>query len=836
MVSAGHPSSHPQVLAVPLPRRPLMPGIIMPVKITDEKLIAELEDMRNRGQAYVGAFLQRSDEAIAAMAKGRHAGDDDDVFAGLSKARTTTTMGLDGEEEEERDPADHMHDIGTFAQVHNIVRIPADSNNEKEAATLLLLGHRRLRKLGTMKRDPMVVKVEHLKDEKYDANDDIIKATTNEVVATIKDLLKTNPLHKETLQYFAQNFNDFQDPPKLADLGASMCSADDTQLQEILEALSVKERLDATLELLKKEVEIGKLQADIGKKVEEKISGDQRRYFLMEQLKSIKKELGMERDDKTALIEKFEKRFEPKRASVPEETKKVIDEELQKLSGLEPSSSEFNVTRNYLEWLTSLPWGIVGDEKLDIAHAQTVLDADHYGLEDVKERILEFIAVGQLMGSTQGKIITMVGPPGVGKTSIGQSIATALDRKFYRFSVGGMSDVAEIKGHRRTYVGAMPGKLVQCLKTTGVCNPVVLIDEIDKLGRGYQGDPASALLELLDPEQNGTFLDHYLDVPVDLSKVLFICTANVLDTIPGPLLDRMEVVRLSGYIADEKVQIARTYLEKTAKEKSGLKDVSTNITDEAMAKLIGDYCREAGVRNLQKHLEKIYRKVALKVARAKSEGKPIESITVDVGDLFDYVGHPPFATDRIYDVTPPGVVTGLAWTAMGGSTLYIECTPVDEGEGKGALKTTGQLGDVMKESSTIAHTFSRHFLETKDPGNTYLANTSLHMHVPAGATPKDGPSAGCTMITAMMSLAMNKPVKPNLAMTGEVTLTGRVLPIGGVKEKTIAARRSGVKTLIFPEGNKKDYDELSEDIREGLEVYFVSTYEEVYQHALNWDA
>jgi len=399
-----------------------------------------------------------------------------------------------------------------------------------------------------------------------------------------------------------------------------------------------------------------------------------------------------------------------------------------------------------------------------------------------------------------------------------------------------MSDVAEIKGHRRTYVGAMPGKLVQCLKTTGVCNPVVLIDEIDKLGRGYQGDPASALLELLDPEQNGTFLDHYLDVPVDLSKVLFICTANVLDTIPGPLLDRMEVVRLSGYIADVKVQIARTYLEKTAKEKSGLKDVSTNITDEAMAKLIGDYCREAGVRNLQKHLEKIYRKVALKVARAKSEGKPIESITVDVGDLFDYVGHPPFATDRIYDVTPPGVVTGLAWTAMGGSTLYIECTPVDEGEGKGALKTTGQLGDVMKESSTIAHTFSRHFLETKDPGNTYLANTSLHMHVPAGATPKDGPSAGCTMITAMMSLAMNKPVKPNLAMTGEVTLTGRVLPIGGVKEKTIAARRSGVKTLIFPEGNKKDYDELSEDIREGLEVYFVSTYEEVYQHALNWDA
>jgi len=843
MVGAGHPSSHPQVLAVPLPRRPLMPGIIMPVKVTDAKLIAELEDMRNRGQAYVGAFLQRNaSSSSSSSSKTLDDEGDEDIFSSLAKkTRTTTTMGPDGDEEEveeldefEVDPASDMHDVGTFAQVHNIVRIPDDTDSGEEAATLLLLGHRRLRKLGTMKRDPMVVKVEHLKDEKFDPNDDIIKATTNEVVATIKDLLKTNPLHKETLQYFAQNFNDFQDPPKLADLGASMCSADDAQLQNVLELLSVQARLDATLELLKKEVEIGKLQADIGKKVEEKISGDQRRYFLMEQLKSIKKELGMERDDKTALIEKFSKRFEPRRASVPEETAKVIDEELQKLSGLEPSSSEFNVTRNYLEWLTSLPWGVCGDEKLDIGHAQDVLDADHYGLEDVKDRILEFIAVGQLLGTTQGKIITMVGPPGVGKTSIGQSIAKALGRKFYRFSVGGMSDVAEIKGHRRTYVGAMPGKLIQCLKSTGVCNPVVLIDEIDKLGRGYQGDPASALLELLDPEQNGTFLDHYLDVPVDLSKVLFVCTANVLDTIPGPLLDRMEVVRLSGYITDEKVQIARTYLEKAAKEKSGLKDFDASITDEAMAKLIGDYCREAGVRNLQKHLEKIYRKVALKVARAKSGGETLDSVSVGLDDLIDYVGHAPFATDKIYDATPPGVVTGLAWTAMGGSTLYIECTSVDAGEGKGALKTTGQLGDVMKESSTIAHTFARHFLEMKDAGNDFLSKTSLHMHVPAGATPKDGPSAGITITTSLLSLAMGKPVKPNLAMTGELTLTGRVLPVGGIKEKTIAARRSGVTTIIFPEGNKKDYDELSEDVREGLEVHFVSEYDQVYKHALDW--
>jgi len=657
--------------------------------------------------------------------------------------------------------------------------------------------------------------------------------------------------------------------------------------------------------LLKKEVELGKLQADIGRRVEEKISGDQRRYFLMEQLKSIKKELGMERDDKTALQEKFREKFAPFKDDAPAHAVKTIDEELNKLAGLEPSSSEFNVTRNYLEWLTSIPWGHSSEERLDISQAADVLDADHYGLDDVKERILEFIAVGQLRGTTQGKIITMVGPPGVGKTSIGQSIARALDRKFFRFSVGGLSDVAEIKGHRRTYVGAMPGKLVQCLKSTGVSNPVVLIDEVDKLGRGFQGDPASALLELLDPEQNGSFLDHYLDVPVDLSKVLFVCTANVLDTIPGPLLDRMEVVRLSGYIADEKRAIARTYLEKTAKERSGVGEKEASISDGAMKSLIEDYCREAGVRNLQKHLEKIYRKVALKLAKAKGpevskqmgqarnkvaaakkaletkedelrktsasakskktveaaekeveEAKEalaaaeaavtdvIEStavsdpIVVDAGkELIEYVGQPPFQTDRIYDQTPPGVVTGLAWTSMGGSTLYIECTAIhqngEDNKKGGSLTTTGQLGDVMKESASIAHTFARSFLAKRFPGNTFFDDKALHIHVPAGATPKDGPSAGCTMITGMVSLATDRPVKPNLAMTGEVTLTGIVMPIGGVKEKTIAARRSGVTTILFPEGNRKDWDELSDDIKEGLEVHFVSTYDEVYKHALS---
>ena len=645
MIQSGHPSSHPQVLVVPLERRPLMPGVIMPVRIFDEKLIAELEEMKSRGQAYVGAFLKKSDATGPAA-----------VNAAAGDAPSDESLNWD--------PSDDMHDVGTFAQVNNIIRIvdykededdgdgdddekelgaegkkkggaakgkaaaagapgakkkKSGDDAEEGGVTLLLLGHHRLRKTQTMRSDPMVVGVEHLKDKPHKPaeDDDVLKATANEVIATIKDLLKVNPMAKETLQYFAQRFSDFQDPAKLADLATSMCSADDQAMQDILSTVDVRDRLNKALTLLKKEVELGKLQADIGRRVEEKISGDQRKYFLMEQLKSIKKELGMERDDKTALAEKFAEKFAAFRDQAPAHAVKTIEEELQKLSGLEPSSSEFNVTRNYLELLTSIPWGHSSDERLDITEASKVLDDDHYGLEDVKERILEFIAVGQLRGTTQGKIITLVGPPGVGKTSIGQSIARALDRKFFRFSVGGLSDVAEIKGHRRTYVGAMPGKLVQCLKSTGVDNPVVLIDEVDKLGRGYQGDPASALLELLDPEQNGSFLDHYLDVPVDLSKVLFVCTANVLDTIPGPLLDRMEVVRLSGYIADEKNAIARRYLEKNAKERSGVGESEASITDQAMKSLIEDYCREAGVRNLQKHLEKIYRKVALKLAKSK---------------------------------------------------------------------------------------------------------------------------------------------------------------------------------------------------------------------------
>ena len=839
--------------------------------------------MRNRGQTYVGAFLLRDNAASSEPGDAASA-------ASASAAASHGASPSPGAAEEDVDQAaaDHLHEIGTLAQVHNVFRLDAMSGTVANSDTssggamgsgmdatstggseapagggggggggggamLMLMGHRRLKRTGVARSQPLGVRVQHLRDLPYDASEDIVKATTNEVVSTIKELLRHNPLHKEQLQFFAAHFGDFHDAARLADLAASLCSADDGALQGVLQTLSVPERLEKALVLLKREMELTRLQADIGKKVEEKISADQRRYFLNEQLKSIKKELGMEKDDKSALLARFTERLAPNLGALSPEVKRVIDDEMAKLRSLEPASSEFNVTRTYLEWLTALPWGVHSPERLDILAAQGVLDADHYGLGDVKERILEFIAVSQLRGSTLGKILCLVGPPGVGKTSIGRSIARALDRKFYRFSVGGLSDVAEIKGHRRTYVGAMPGKLVQCLKTTGVSNPVVLIDEIDKLGRGYQGDPASALLELLDPEQNGAFVDHYLDVPIDLSKVLFVCTANVLDTIPGPLLDRMEVIRLSGYIADEKVAIARKYLEPAARTSSGVPPDAAVLTDAAVEALIEQYCREAGVRNLQKHLEKIYRKVALRVVRATPGGgeatgeapppaaepvqpatvtPPVVVTTVDAPDLNSYVGAPPFPTDKLYDTPPVGVVTGLAWTAMGGSTLYVECSPVETGPGKAGLKATGQLGDVMKESAEIAHTFARGFLLRRSPGNSFLEDTRLHVHVPAGATPKDGPSAGCTLVTALLSAALGVAVKPHLAMTGEVTLTGRVLPVGGIKEKAIAAKRAGVHDIILPAANRRDFEEVPPEVQAGVRVHYVDTYQQVFDIAL----
>ncbi|KAF7817969.1 lon protease-like protein 1, mitochondrial [Senna tora] len=856
--TSPRPEDYLTVLALPLPHRPLFPGFYMPIYVKDPKVLAALQESRKRQAPYAGAFLLK-DEPEA----------DPCVSSGSETEKNV--YDLKGKELFNR-----LHEVGTLAQISSIA-----------GDQVILIGHRRLRITEMVSEDPLTVKVDHLKDKPYDKDDDIIKATSFEVISTLRDVLKTSSLWRDHFQTYTKHIGDFT-LPRLADFGAAISGANKLQCQQVLEELDVYKRLKLTLELVKKEMEITKIQETIAKAIEEKISGEQRRYLLNEQLKAIKKELGLETDDKTALTGKFRERIEPKREKCPPHVLQVIDEELTKLQLLEASSSEFSVTRNYLDWLTALPWGEYSDENFDVIGAQKILDEDHYGLSDVKERILEFIAVGKLRGTSQGKIICLSGPPGVGKTSIGRSIARALNRKFFRFSVGGLADVAEIKGHRRTYIGAMPGKMVQCLKNVGTANPLVLIDEIDKLGRGHAGDPASALLELLDPEQNANFLDHYLDVPIDLSKVLFVCTANVVEMIPNPLLDRMEVVAIAGYITDEKMHIARDYLEKTTREACGIKPEQVEVTDAALLALIENYCREAGVRNLQKHIEKIYRKIALQLVRQgviiepavasvqdteqmsetsidvdkeqeelqaghsecpanqsidvedknsseedKERGSTmtISKVLVDKSNLADYVGKPVFHAERIYDQTPIGVVMGLAWTAMGGSTLYIETTLVEEGEGKGALHLTGQLGDVMKESAQIAHTVARAILVKKQLENSFFTNAKLHLHVPAGATPKDGPSAGCTMITSLLSLAMKKPVRKDLAMTGEVTLTGKILPIGGVKEKTIAARRSEVKTIVFPSANRRDFDELAPNVKEGLDVHFVDDYMQIFDLA-----
>ncbi|XP_017955852.1 lon protease homolog, mitochondrial isoform X2 [Drosophila navojoa] len=677
----------------------------------------------------------------------------------------------------------------------------------------------------------LIVEVENIKQPVYKQTEEV-KALTQEIIKTLRDIITMNPLYRESLQQMLhQNQRVVDNPIYLCDLGASLSAGEPSELQKILEETDIPQRLLLALALLKKELELSRLQQKIGREVEEKVKQQHRKYILQEQLKVIKKELGIEKDDKDAIGEKYREKLKDK--TVPESIKTVIDEELTKLNFLESHSSEFNVTRNYLDWLTSLPWGVISPENLCLDKATEILNNDHYGMDDIKKRILEFIAVSSLKGTTQGKILCFHGPPGVGKTSIAKSIARALNREYFRFSVGGMTDVAEIKGHRRTYVGAMPGKLIQCLKKTKTENPLVLIDEVDKIGKGYQGDPSSALLELLDPEQNANFLDHYLDVPVDLSRVLFICTANVVDTIPEPLRDRMELIEMSGYVAEEKVAIARQYLIPQAMKDCGLTEKQINITEDALNMLIRSYCRESGVRNLQKQIEKVIRKVAFRLVKKEGEEFP-----VNADNLTTFLGKQVFSSDRMYNVTPAGVVMGLAWTAMGGSSLYIETSRrhirAEKPESTaGVLHLTGNLGDVMKESAQIALTVARNFLYTYDPKNKFLEQEHIHLHVPEGSTPKDGPSAGVTIITALVSLATGKPVRPDVAMTGEVSLKGKVLTVGGIKEKTIAARRSGVTCLILPADNKKDFEELPSFITDGLEVHFASEYEDVYKIAFS---
>jgi ATP-dependent Lon protease len=665
--------------------------------------------------------------------------------------------------------------------------------------------------------DPVIKwKVDNYYDDGSKPTEEM-KTYSMAIISSVKELIKSNSLFHEELKLFLSKFT-IEDPGKLSDFVASMTSAESSKIQEILETFDVKTRAEKVLLLLKKELELSKLQKKITQQIEEKISKHQKEFFLKEQLKEIKKELGIGKDEKTSEVEKFEERI--KKLNLSEESKKRIDEELEKLRFLEPHSPEYGVSRNYLEWLTILPWGIFSQDNYEIKKARRILDRDHYGLEDVKERILEFISIGKMKGNITGSIICFVGPPGVGKTSIGRSVAEALNRKFYRFSLGGMRDEAEIKGHRRTYIGAMPGKIIQSLKQVETANPVIMLDEIDKIGISFQGDPASALLEVLDPEQNSQFLDHYLDVRFDLSHILFISTANQMDTIPSPLLDRMEIIKLSGYIMDEKVQIARKYLIPKQLNAHGLKKEMVKIDNNAIKLIIDGYAREAGVRSLENSIKMIMRKSARRFAEGDTK-----SIAITNKKIEEFLGKPRFIDESLYTKSIPGVVMGLAWTSMGGATLYIEATAVAS-KVKG-FKQTGQLGDVMKESTEISYTYINSRMEKYGIEKDFFENHIIHLHVPAGATPKDGPSAGITMATALHSLAKKKPIKKNIAMTGELTITGKVLPIGGVKEKVIAARRAKVKTLIFPIENQKDFDELPDYLKKGLKVHFVNYFDEV---------
>jgi ATP-dependent Lon protease len=767
-----------QLPIVPLNSRPVFPKMVVPMLIDDADMRKTITETAKSQSKFVGLVLRR------------------------------------GEDDNGRQSGARLYDVGVVAEIVQLAEAPGG-----ELLQVLFGAQERFRIASIVQEKPVIVaKLEYIIETEMGANQEL-KAYAISVIQSIKELVQLNPLHKEELSLLMTQAN-LSDPGRLADFAAAMTTATGKELQEVLETTSIRARLRKTLFLLKREIDLSRIQVRIHKQIEEKLSKQQREFFLREQLKAIKKELGLEKEGKEAEVDRFVERL--KNLHPPREAKERIDEEIEKLRLIEPMSPEFTVSRTYLDWLTILPWGVFTKDSYDIKKADSILDRDHYGLEDVKQRILEFLSVGILKGNISGSILCFVGPPGVGKTSIGQSIARSIGRNFYRFSVGGIRDEAEIKGHRRTYIGALPGKFIQAVKVCKSANPVIMLDEIDKIGASYHGDPASALLEVLDPEQNRDFLDHYLDVRFDLSNIFFICTANQLDTIPRALLDRMEVINLPGYIQQEKLEIARRYLIPRQTTAHGIKRGQVKFTKRALVEIIDGYAREPGVRGLEKHIKKILRKSARKIV-----GGAKANTTIDKSNVTDLLGKRLHQDENYFKKPRVGVVTGLAWTSLGGETLFVEATKVHAGQA--SFKHTGQLGDVMAESSEIAYTFVRSFLDDREDVRKMFKECAIHLHVPAGATPKDGPSAGITMASAIYSLATNKPIRKNFAMTGELTLTGLVMPIGGLKEKTIAARRAKVVDLVFPSGNKRDFDELPAHIRKGLRPHFVQTFKEVVE-------
>lgn len=830
-----------KLYVVPLQGRPIFPGIFTPLMISSDDDVRTVEQAYN-GDSYIGICMLKNDTENPTVAD--------------------------------------LCEVGTVARIIKKINLPDGGVN----IFISTLKRFKIRK-ALHSTTPMAVAVQYLDDEEDDTFE--VKALTRALISEMKEVSENNPLFSEEMRL---NMVNIDHPGKIADFIASILNIDKNEQQRVLEITNVRQRMEQVLVFIKKEQELLRVQKKIQHELNEKVEKNQREYFLREEMKSIQEELGTNADGNITDYKKFKEKIAE--FKFEGEIKETVMSELEKFNLTDPNSPEYIGTRNFLELVINLPWNDVPKESYSLEQAKKILERDHFGLEDVKKRVLEFLAVRKLKQDSKGSILLLVGPPGVGKTSVGKSIADSMSKPFYRFSVGGLRDEAEIKGHRRTYIGALPGKIIQGLKTTKTRAPVFMIDEIDKMGESMHGDPASALLEVLDPEQNVNFRDNYLDLPFDISDIFFILTANTLDSIPDPLLDRAEVITLPGYIDQEKIEIAKHYIIPKNLKKNGLAKGKVKYTKNALSTIAMEYAREAGVRNYEKCIDKIHRKIVTemmneaeelrikneelkiknsetkqtKSAKAKGAENPTAKITenavaksaelsatetatttvdaisadekfiedffkaqdvrtVDVSDLHKYLGKPVFDESEIKKAETPGTAIGLAWTSMGGDTLLLESVTFP---GKGELVLTGQMGDVMKESAQIALNWTkRYVLEKHIKEPEWFEQNNIHLHIPEGAVPKDGPSAGITMATTFLSLFSSKAIKPRLAMTGELSLTGQVLPIGGLREKSVAARRNGIKTIIIPKANTRDLEEIPDRVKKGIEFVPVTKVDEV---------
>jgi ATP-dependent Lon protease len=777
----------PKLPIVALAGRPIFPGIFTPIMVGNPVDVRVVDETAS-GNGYIGLVLI--------------------------------------EHESESPDIGDLYSVGTVAKIVKKINLPDGGLN------VFISTIKRFKIKKTINpSNPIIAAVSYIEDEEDGTSE--VKALTRALISEMKQISENNPLFSEEMRL---NMVNIDHPGKIADFITSILNIDKVEQQKVLEVFNIRKRMEQVLVYIKKEQELLRIQKRIQREINEKIEKSQREYFLKEELKVIRTELGQAADAKSSEYKRIKEKIDS--FKFEGEIKEAVDQELEKFSLMEPNSAEFIVTRNYLDWIVALPWLDPESENFDLSKAAAILEGDHYGLKDVKTRIVEYLAVRKLRRDNKGSIICLVGPPGVGKTSVGRSISHALGKQFFRFSVGGMRDEAEIKGHRRTYIGAMPGKIIQGLKICKAKDPVFMIDESDKMGSSFQGDPSSALLEVLDPEQNINFRDHYLDLPFDISHIFFIVTANTLDTIPAPLIDRMEVIELPGYIDTEKLEIAKHYLLPKSLEKNGIKKNQVKYTKESLLHIANGYAREAGVRNFEKNLDKIHRKLAKQIVEAEesktengAENKArLDKFVIDKKTIEKHLGKPIFSEGVYKKADRPGMSLGLAWTSMGGDTLIIEATSMP---GKEGFTLTGKMGDVMKESASIAMTYARKVgLEKYGLVPEWFEKNHIHLHIPEGATPKDGPSAGITMAIALLSMMRNKTIAANLAMTGELSLTGQVLPIGGLKEKTVAAQRNRAKHIIIPKQNMRDLDDIPDLVKKGIEFHPVERFEEVLRLAM----